>query len=226
MRSASAKLIPPSRIKALARSALTQRAQSLSRMIESRRIATWVAFAHVLEATAQDDVLDLLELLVKDLLSKSERDGKQACLRTLKDLDTAALQLSQACRILLDPNCEPSQMRSAVFVQVSEDKLAAAIAQVETLARPADDAYYPEVLARWRQLRLFLPLLLKTIDFQANKPGQPILTTLQFLKGIEGHHKPRMNTAPLTIISKGWQRWVRLEDGTLNRPAYTFAVLE
>jgi hypothetical protein len=117
-------------------------------MIESRRIATWVAFAHVLEATAQDDVLDLLELLVKDLLSKSERDGKRACLRTLKDLGTAALQLSQACGILLDPNCEPSQMRSAVFVQVSEDKLAAAIAQVETLARPADDAYYCQTFAR------------------------------------------------------------------------------
>jgi TnpA family transposase len=218
--------IPPSRIKALARSALTQRAQAISRMAESRRIATLVAFVHVLEATAQDDVLDMLELLVKELLSKSERDGKQARLRTLKDLDTAALQLSQACRVLLDPRCEPEQVRSAVFEQISEAKLATAIAQVETLARPADDAYYPEVLARWRQLRLFLPLLLRTINFQANKAGQPILTALQFLKGLEGHYKPRMNAAPLTIVSKGWQRWVWLEDGTLNRHAYTFAVLE
>lgn len=94
--------IPPSRLKALARTALSQRVRMIARMPDARRMAVLVAFAQMIEATAQDDVLDVLELRVKELLAKSERDGKQARLRTLKDLDTTALQLSQASRVLMD----------------------------------------------------------------------------------------------------------------------------
>jgi hypothetical protein len=65
-----------------------------------RRIATLVAFARIIEATATDDAIDVLELLIKDLLTSSARDGKKQRLRTLKDLDAAALQLSEACGIM------------------------------------------------------------------------------------------------------------------------------
>lgn len=78
--------IPPTRLKALSRNALTVRAQALARMPSSRRLATLVAFAYVMEAIATDDALDVLELLVKDLLSCSAREGKKERLRTLKDL--------------------------------------------------------------------------------------------------------------------------------------------
>ncbi len=61
-----------------------------------------------------DDALDVLELLVKDLLSCSAREGKKERLRTLKDLDAAALQLSQVGRVLLDPNCDDEKVREKV----------------------------------------------------------------------------------------------------------------
>ncbi len=140
--------LPPSRLKALARTALTHRVQMIARMADARRIAVLVAFAHTIEAIAQDDVLDVLELLVKELLTKSQRDGKQARLRTLKDLDTAALQLSQACRVLLESEVAPDKVREAVFERIDAEALAAAIKQVETFARPPEDQYYPEVLER------------------------------------------------------------------------------
>jgi hypothetical protein len=80
-----------------------------------RRIATLVAFIQVLEATAADDTLHVLELLIKDLLSKSVRDGKKKRLRTIKDLDAAALRLGEACSVILDPNCEDKSVREVVF---------------------------------------------------------------------------------------------------------------
>lgn len=218
--------IPPSRLKALSRTAFTVRAQAIARMSTERRIATLLAFAHELEAIAQDDVLDLLGILTQQLLAKSARDGKKERLRTLKDLDAAALQLSEACTILLSSEATSGEIRDAIFARVPQTKLAEAIAQVEALARPPEDQYYPEVMARWRQVRLFLPLLLKTIDFQATKAGQPILAALQFLKSIEGKQKPKLKTAPLNIVSKGWVRWVVLPTGEIDRCAYTFCVLE
>ena len=218
--------LPPSRIRALARSAFTVKAQAIYRMSKERRISVLVAFIHTLEATAQDDALDVLELLVKELLAKSQRDGKQARLRSLKDLDAAALQLSQACRVLLDDHCKPSQVRKTVFQHINARTLTNAIMKVESLARPADDQYYPEVLARWNHVRLFLPLLLKTIEFEANRAGQSLLKALRFLRLVEGKQKPKMQDAPLDIVTKGWRRWVVLENGAIDQRAYTFCVLE
>lgn len=218
--------LPPNRIQALARSALTLKAQAMVQMVEPRRIAVLVAFVYTLEATAQDDVLDVFELLVQEILAKSEREGKQARLRTLKDLDTASLRLSQACKVLLDKDCESSQLRETIFQQVDALTLAEAIIKVELLARLPEDHYYPEVLARWHQVRIFLPLLLRTIQFEANRTGQIVLKAVQFLQTIEGQPKPKMQNAPLAIVTKGWSRWVEDTEGILDRRAYTFCVLE
>ncbi len=218
--------IPPSRVKALSRIALTVRAQAIAQMPFERKMATLLAFAKEIEAITQDETLDVLEGLVKELLAKSAREGRKERLRTLKDLDKAALLLSQACSLLLEIDDETISVRETVFEQVSQQTLAEAVAQVEALARPEDDQYYPEVLARWRTVRQFLPRLLQTVDFQATKAGQPILEAVQFLKSIEGKLKPKMDKAPQTIVTKGWSRWVNLPEGEIDRRAYTFCVLE
>lgn len=196
-------------------------------MSDARRIATLVSFIYVIEASATDDVLDVLELLVKDLLASSEREGKKERLRTLKDLDVSALQLSVACRILLvDPDCNDQEVREQVWKLISKQELEKAVQQVEELARPRDDNYYQELLGRWRQVRRFLPTLLRTLDFESNMAGKPILKAWRFLSSIEGLHKPKMETAPLGVVSKSWVRWVLRKDGQIDRRAYPFCVLE
>ena len=94
---------PPGRVLELARFAATAKVSALERLAPERRMATLVAFVHTLEATAQDDALDLLEVLLTEIFSKAEELGRKARLRTLKDLDAAALQTSAACAVLLDP---------------------------------------------------------------------------------------------------------------------------
>ena len=51
---------PRGRVLELARFAATAKVSALERLAPERRMATWVAFVHTLEATAQDDALDLL----------------------------------------------------------------------------------------------------------------------------------------------------------------------
>jgi hypothetical protein len=68
--------IPPIRFKALSKTAFTLRSQAIARMLTERKIATLVAWAYVMEAIAIDDALDVLNLLVKDILAKSQTDGK------------------------------------------------------------------------------------------------------------------------------------------------------
>lgn len=218
--------IPPNRLLALARYANTAWAQTLVRMPLTRRIATLLAFIYILEFTATDDVIDLLDLLVEDLLNRASRQGEKERLRTIKDLDTAALQLCEACSVLLDPTTSDEEVRQAVFARIPQHKLALAVNRVKALARPPDDNYYELMRSRWRHVRLFLPKLLRVIEFQGTEAGSDLLEALNFLKAIEGTRKPKLSTAPLAIVSKSWAKWVIKDDGTVDQKAYTFCVLE
>jgi hypothetical protein len=59
--------LPAGRLKLLARYASSARAQAIQRMPAERGIATLVAFACALQASAQDDALDALDRLLSDL---------------------------------------------------------------------------------------------------------------------------------------------------------------
>lgn len=78
-------------------------------MRPDRRAATFLALVRTLEATAHDDILDLL---LRNLFAMSERVGQQARLRTLRDLDTAALTLVEATAPLLSPEWTDTQLRA------------------------------------------------------------------------------------------------------------------
>ena len=58
---------------------------ALQRLAMPRQLAALVAFLHTLEATAQDDVLDLVDSLLTDLFAEAVSTGQKARLRTLKD---------------------------------------------------------------------------------------------------------------------------------------------
>ncbi len=218
--------VPFNRLLALARYANTAWAPTLIRMPQSRRLATLVAFIYILEQTATDDVLDLLDLLITELLATANRTGEKERLQSLKDFDTAALQLCEACGVLLDPLTADEKVRNAVWQRISATDLAKAVNQIKALAREPDDNYYDLLLSRWRQVRIFLPLLLKTIHFQATKAGAAIIESWEFLKKIEGQRKPDLGIVPLAVVSKSWAKLVIGKDGNIDRKAYTFCVLE
>ncbi len=168
----------------------------------------------------------ILPLILSDILAKSQKDGKKNRLRTLKDLDNAALQLATACKVLVNPATEDNRVREEVWQRLTPEQLTEAISDVEEIARPPEDNYYLELSQQWRSVRLFLPKLLSIIDFEGNQAGQKILEAWQFLQSIEGQRKPKMDAAPLKIVDKKWAAWVVTPDGSIDRRAYTFCVLE
>jgi hypothetical protein len=110
--------LPKTRILALARFATAARAQAVARLPDERRAATLLAFVRVLEASAQDDVLDLFDLLVTRMFVDASRKEREARLRSLHDLDAAALTLSKVCALVLDGTISDGALRTAVFTAV------------------------------------------------------------------------------------------------------------
>lgn len=218
--------IPPSRVKALARYAASAWAPTIARMPDDRRIATLLAFSRTLETTALDDALDLFDVLVTEVLAQAERIWKKERLRTLKDLDRAALTLREACRGLLDEDVGDDRVREETFSRIPRDELLDAVSLVETLARPSDERSHKEIVDRYRRVRHFLPKVLETIRFEGTPAGRPVLKAVEFLRWIEGETRPDMSAAPLEFVPRAWKRRVVDEDGNVDRRAYTLCTVQ
>jgi TnpA family transposase len=219
--------LPPNRLRDLARYGAAARAQAIVRMTPERRLATLLAFAHAFEVIAIDDALDLLDLLLTDMLRDAQQEGQKERIRTLRDLDTAALYLWEAMQVLLDGQVDDAAVRRQAFTQIPRQQLVEAGAQVETLARPPDDRYYPELVERYRRVRLFLPTLLRTVTFDSTQAGQPVLTALDFLAQLEHHRRPDMHHTPLDVVPSAWRRLVLPRHHPVaDRCAYTLCTME
>jgi hypothetical protein len=219
--------IPPGRLSALARYAAAGGAYSIARMPEERRIATLVAFAFIFEAIAQDDSLDLLDQLINECLTRAEKQGQKHRLHTLPEPDAAALRMREVCKVVLDPRCPDSSVRSWIFESISRSQLEADVDIVGELSRTEQDRkYHNQLIRRYSTVRRFLPALLRTIHFEAGAAGQPVLKALEFLKKIEGKPKPDMDKATREILNAAWRRVVVRPDRKIDRRFYTFCVLE
>ena len=195
-------------------------------MPQQRRIATLVAFVAIQEINALDDALDVLDMLITEIAAQAKRLGQKQRLRTLRDLDQAALSLCEACAILLDPERAGQDLREAIFERIPEVRMRQAVGTVNALARPAEDNYQQELVERYRRVRHFLPTVLRQVCFDATPSGQPILDAVAFLGSIEGKRSPDLSEAPLEFVTKPWRRLVLPKSGGVDRPAYTLCALE
>jgi TnpA family transposase len=217
--------IPASRVAALARYASNAKASALVRLPAPRRLAILVAFAHCMEATAQDDALEVLEGLLRELFNDAVQADKKARQRTLKDLDQAAATLASACRMVLDPTLADTELRNQLFEQVPRELLTQAVDRISALIRPADNVYFHELDTKFRTVRRFLPMLLQNVHWGANAAGAPLVAALGWL-GTNLARRSPSHDAPQAVVGKAWQCHVLRADGRIDLHAYTFCVLE
>ncbi len=216
--------LPKIRVLALARFVGAAKAQAVARLPDERRAAILLAFIQALEASAQDDVLDLFDLLVTRIFADAIRKGREARLRNLRDLDAAALTLSKVCALLLDAEVETANLRTAVFSTVPQAALEAAVAQVDSLTKPPDDPYFDELLDQHRRIRRFLPQFVRTVGFDAMPEGRPLLKAIEHLRRLEDG-KGRYEVLPTEFVPKSWERRV-LQNGVVDRRAWTLCLVD
>jgi TnpA family transposase len=218
--------LPSGRVKALARYVQAARIQTLSRMPKDRRLASLLAFACAFEATAHDDALDIFDLLLRTTFSRAKRAGQQERLRTIRDLDAAALQLREACLVVLDTQCVDAAVREQVFTRIPQAQLAAAVTAVGELTRPPDDTYAEELIGKYALMRRFLPTFLRTLEFESTPGGRSVLDAVHFLRRMEGRRIAGWQAAPREVITRPWRRYVINHERQVDRPAYTLCVID
>lgn len=217
--------IPPVRIKTLARYAGVISLPKIARMPNEKRTALLIAFVKTFEIMALDDALDILDLLITDISGKAKRIGQKNRLRSLKDLDKAALSLAEACELIVHEEANNEQLREIIFSQISKEQLIASIDAIKTIARPYDDKFHTEIVEQYSRVRRFLPRLLNNIKFNALPAGEVTLEALHYLAKTLTSRKKTLDDAPLEIINTSWRRLVLDEEKHVNKQGYTLCFL-
>lgn len=199
--------IPKAKINHFARYVTVSWAPSIARMPDDRRIAVLFSFAYVYETKALDDALDLLDMLITEITAVAKRLGERKRMRSLGDLDKAALKLSDFSDLFLSHE-DHNNLPTIIYKAISKDTIANAVEIIRQIAKPNHDKYYDELPDQYKTIRRFLPTLLKTVKFQTTKEGKPVQAVIEFLAEMEGKRHPSFQNAPLDIVNAGWRNIV------------------
>jgi TnpA family transposase len=220
--------VPAATLEKLARVARVSKPSAISALQEPRRSATVAALFYTLEAAAQDDAAELAEALVSDLIRDAEGDRRKARLRSLRDLDDAALLLKELAQLVVAGDELPlDQWREALFERLPRADIEAAMAEVEAIAKPDGSKPYAELLAQWRRARRLFFNIINRIETEASPGGQAVRDALNYLKSVADWSHAKMRAAPTEAIPKAWRRLVLDAEGKVSDPkAYVFAIID
>ncbi len=218
--------LPAIQLRNLARYAGMASVKYISRMPEERRLAILTAFVKAQEISALDEAVDVLDMLILNITREAKKTGQKKRLRTLKDLDRAALLLARACALLLDEDTADDLLRKTIFSSVSVARLAESVEKVNELARPQDTNFQDEMVEQYGRVRRFLPALLRDLHFRAAPDGEHTLAAIHYLAELNGSKKRILDDAPEHIISGPWKRLVYDAGGRIQRAGYSLCLLE
>ena len=215
--------IPESRLSSLSKYAAIAWAQHLAKLNLERRQATLLAFMQYLERSATDDVLDVFDALMNSLGLKSERKWRKERLRGLKDLDSSALLLRDAVRVLFDSSIPEAKVRRTVFERFPETRLLEADQHVTELASPEGE----EEPQAWQNatnvIGKFILKLLSTLEFESTPSGKPLLTAMKWLQRTSGKSSDSWGEVPRVFVPKRWLGIVFPNDA-VHRPAFVVCI--
>jgi hypothetical protein len=212
----------------LARVARAGKPSAIAALQEPRRTATVAALFHTLETAAQDDAAELAEALITDLVKDAETADKKARLRSLRDLDDAAILLRDMARLVFEEDALPlDQWRDALFERLPRDDLTAAMAEVDAIARSHDAKPYAELLVRWRRARRLFFNIATRLEMDAAPGGKAVQEAIHYLAKVADWSNAKTRDAPTAAIPKAWEAHVLDAEGLVADPrAYVFAIID
>jgi hypothetical protein len=150
-------VLPAQRVAALARWVQAASNQALAQSSPQRRYPALLAFAVLRVVELTDELVDLFDKLLGDINAKARKrlgDYQQSIAAAAND---KVLLLAEIARVLLDPDLDDDNRLAALFAAVPKDRLAAALADCERIARPADNSHIDLLGDHYSKLRQCVP---------------------------------------------------------------------
>lgn len=182
--------VTPRRLAELARYGMGADVAQLRRHGAARRMATLVATVAQLEATATDDALELLDLLMTtELIGKSRTEADKQTIKRHPKLAKASAVLAVVAQALLDARdwgdeqeVRVSEVWEAIEMRIPRAEVRAAVATVTGMLPPPEAVpegdWRAELATKTATVVGFVKMLTTTITFGATAGGEQVLAAM------------------------------------------------
>jgi TnpA family transposase len=233
LRGAGLRMMPPKGVPAahlerLARVARRARPSAVAALKEPRRTATVAALFYTLEASAQDDAVELGEALIADLFREAELAKASHRQAHQRDLDKAVLLLRElAGRVIVDSTMSFDDWQNTLFAHWPRTSIEGAITTVDALVQPGTGKPRAELTARWHRARKLFFNIATRIELSNSPGGRDVAEAMAWLRSQPDWARAAVASAPTGVISKPWRAHILNEDGVpADAKAYVFATID
>jgi hypothetical protein len=219
--------VTPRRLAELARYGMGTDVAQLKRHGDQRRMATLVATVTQLEATATDDALELLELLMATkLIGRARQEAGKETIKRHPRLARASAMLAVVAQVLLEARDWGSERE----VRAAVDTVTGMLPPPEALPEPD---WRAELAKKTHAVVGLCKMLTATITFGANAQGAPALAAMTALGeqlATDTRWTARNPRIHPQVVTGPWKHLVSghpaRDHGTVDRGACIFCVLE
>ena len=218
--------INPNKLKFLAQIGRKSTNQYLQRANPYRRYPILVAFLkHTLEEII-DELIELFDRCFETYYSRSKRKLDELKLKNSRKANEELILFHRIGKILLDSDISDIELRTSIYMQISEEDLHVAIRECEKLIRPQVDNAYDFFSDCYSNIRQFDPKFIELLSFNSYKNKDPLIKALNILRELNIMKKRKIpENAPIEFIPKTWLNYVINPKGEINRKYYELCTL-
>lgn len=158
-----------------------------------------------------DEQILALSNSFETIFRRAKNKESKERLRTIKDLDRAALTLSDIVELFMDGSIDASLIRQQVLNKYPEEHISDAVSQVRQLVKNEQEPIaIAELLRSYRKFRKFIPDILETLSFEGTLYGQKCMEIWAFIQ--RRFPKPityKMLPSIEDSLSKKWLYYIR-----------------
>jgi Domain of unknown function (DUF4158) len=218
--------LPAKRVAALARWARTASNQALAQSAPERRYPALLAFGAERLAEVTDELVDLFDKLLASTNAKARLRPGEYQKSVAGAANDKVLLLAQIARLLLDPGLPDEERLGALFDAVPKDRLAAALADCERIARPAGNSHVDLLGDHYSRLRQCMPRFLEVLTFCSHRHDDELLEGIDVLKKLNRTRRRTMPPgAPLAFVPRAWMPFVLSGEDKVSRRFWELALL-
>lgn len=212
--------------KVLTRQADQASAYRLRGMPAPQRYTVLVCFLTQTYQDTLDQLVGMYDKLITGTYRRAQHDLDEDLKRQRMTLRDTLMSFRTMAYALLDEDLPPEAIRSAVFHDLSRDRLHLQLQKAETWLTGDTRDVFPLVMRRYGYLRQFVPSLLDHLPVHLEDTGSPeLLDALAILRDLNASGQRKLpETTPLNSIPKRLRPFVG-SSGNLDRRAYECAVL-